>query len=76
MRKRYLGFAAMTPELRRQLSSRGGRRAHAKGTAYEWTREEAVRAGQKGGRAAAAARAARQDEAGAADRAILGGEPL
>jgi len=40
------GFAAMTPEKRREI---GGKAAHQKGTAHEFTGEEAVRAGQAGG---------------------------
>jgi hypothetical protein len=43
------GFAAMTPERRQTLAGRGGRAAHAKGTAHHWTREEARIAGVKGG---------------------------
>ncbi len=50
LRKR--GFAAMSPEKQRQIASKGGKAAHAKGTAHEFTREEAVEAGRKGGRAA------------------------
>ena len=33
----------------RQLASKGGRAAHLRGTAHEWTREEAREAGRKGG---------------------------
>lgn len=43
------GFAAMSPEKQREIASKGGRAAHEKGTAHEWTREEARVAGQKGG---------------------------
>lgn len=43
------GFAAMTPEKRSELARRGGLAAHAKGTAHQWTRDEAVAAGRKGG---------------------------
>ena len=46
------GFAAMTPEKQREISSKGGKAAHAKGTAYEFTPEKAREAGRKGGRAA------------------------
>lgn len=43
------GFASMDPERQRQIASKGGRAAHAKGTAHEWTADEARRAGRKGG---------------------------
>ena len=33
----------------REIASKGGRAAHAKGTAHEWTTDEARRAGRKGG---------------------------
>ena len=39
----------MTPEKQREIASKGGRAAHAKGTAHEWTSEEARQAGRKGG---------------------------
>jgi general stress protein YciG len=41
----------MSPEKQREIASKGGRAAHEKGTAHEWTKEEARIAGQKGGRA-------------------------
>ncbi len=39
----------MDPELRKELSRRGGRAAHAKGVAHSWTQDEARAAGRKGG---------------------------
>jgi uncharacterized protein len=39
----------MSPERQREIASKGGRAAHEKGTAHEWTPEEARRAGRKGG---------------------------
>nr|WP_315402338.1 KGG domain-containing protein [uncultured Duganella sp.] len=39
------GFASMDPEQQREIASEGGRAAHAKGTAHEFTSEEARRAG-------------------------------
>jgi hypothetical protein len=39
------GFASMDPERQREIASEGGRAAHAKGTAHEFTSEEARRAG-------------------------------
>lgn len=44
------GFASMDPNKQKQIASKGGRAAHAKGTAHEFTPEEAKRAGRKGGR--------------------------
>jgi general stress protein YciG len=43
------GFQSRSPEARREIAARGGRAAHAKGTAHRWTREEASAAGRKGG---------------------------
>ena len=48
-RKERRGFASMSPERQREIASKGGRAAHEKGTAHEWTAEEARRAGRKGG---------------------------
>ena len=44
------GFAAMTPEKRRLIAALGGKAAHEKGTAHEWTVEEAREAGKIGGK--------------------------
>jgi uncharacterized protein len=43
------GFASMDNDKQRLIASKGGRAAHAKGTAHEWTKEEARAAGRKGG---------------------------
>lgn len=43
------GFASMDRELHRKIASLGGKAAHKKGTAHEWTQEEAQAAGRKGG---------------------------
>lgn len=43
------GFASMDPEKQREIARKGGRAAHEKGTAHEWTTEEARNAGRKGG---------------------------
>ena len=45
------GFASMDPEKQREIASRGGKAAHEKGTAHEFTSEEAKEAGRKGGKA-------------------------
>ncbi len=52
-----IGFAALSPEERRRLASKGGKRAHASGQAHEFTPEEARSAGSKGGIAVAKDRA-------------------
>lgn len=41
------GFAAMSPEEQRKIASKGGKAAHQKGTAHEFTSEEAREAGKK-----------------------------
>ena len=43
------GFACMDGEKQRVIASKGGRAAHAKGTAHEWSSDEARMAGKKGG---------------------------
>ncbi len=48
-RKERRGFASMSPEKQREIASKGGRAAHQKGTAHEWTSDEARTAGRKGG---------------------------
>ena len=45
------GFASMDPNKQREIASKGGKAAHAKGTAHEFTSEEAREAGRKGGQA-------------------------
>lgn len=56
-KKQRRGFAAMSPEKQREIASLGGKAAHAKGTAHEFSPEEARTAGRKGGLAAQRARA-------------------
>lgn len=43
------GFASMDPARQKEIASKGGRAAHEKGTAHEWSSDEARVAGQKGG---------------------------
>src|SRR4051812_43706691 len=43
------GFASMDPQRKREIASKGGRAAHEKGTAHEFSPEEAPQAGRKGG---------------------------
>ena len=45
------GFASMDTAKQREIASKGGRAAHAKGTAHEFTTDEARVAGRKGGEA-------------------------
>jgi hypothetical protein len=51
MGKEDRGFASMDRAQQREIASKGGRAAHTKGTAHEWTSEEAREAGRKGGMA-------------------------
>jgi general stress protein YciG len=55
--KSLRGFASMDPERQREIASKGGRAAHAKGTAHEWSSDEARVAGRKGGEAVSRDRA-------------------
>ena len=43
------GFASMDRDKRRRIASMGGKAAHLKGVAHQWTSEEACEAGRKGG---------------------------
>ena len=43
------GFASMDAHKQREIARKGGRAAHQKGTAHEFTRDEARAAGRKGG---------------------------
>jgi general stress protein YciG len=58
------GFASMDPDKQRGIASKGGKAAHAAGSAHEWSSEEAREAGKKGARA----RLRRQAERAASDR--------
>src|SRR5213078_599290 len=51
------GFASMDASKQREIASKGGRAAHAKGTAHEFTTDEARVAGRKGGEAVSRDRA-------------------
>lgn len=50
MAKSDRGFASMSRDRQREIASKGGRAAHRKGTAHEFTSEEAREAGRKGGK--------------------------
>ena len=47
--KKNRGFAAMSPEKQKEIAKKGGRAAHEKRVAHEWSSEEAREAGKKGG---------------------------
>jgi general stress protein YciG len=49
MSTRDRGFASMNRDKQREIASKGGKAAHEKGRAHEWTKEEAREAGRKGG---------------------------
>lgn len=55
--KRDHGFASMAPSRQREIAGRGGKAAHARGRAHEFTVEEARSAGRKGGHAVSRDRA-------------------
>jgi len=49
MSKADRGFASMDRNKQREIARKGGKAAHQKGTAHEWTSDEAREAGRKGG---------------------------
>jgi len=63
-RRERRGFASMSPEKQREIASKGGRAAHQKGTAHEWTSEEARSAGRKGGQISRGGRGRLVEETG------------
>ncbi len=64
MAKEDRGFASMDRTKQREIASKGGKAAHQKGTAHEWTSEEAREAGRKGGMASHRRRKAMQEQGG------------
>jgi len=48
-KKSNRGFASMDPAKQKEIASKGGRAAHEKGTAHQFTPDEAREAGRKGG---------------------------
>src|SRR5206468_2908787 len=66
------GFASMDPQRQREIASEGGRAAHEKGTAHEFTSEEAREAGRKGGMARSANRRAAMSQSGSGSHASGG----
>jgi general stress protein YciG len=55
------GFAAIDRNLVREIARKGGKAAHAAGTAHEFTSDEAREAGRKGGQATHARRREQHD---------------
>lgn len=51
---RLRGFAAMSPEKKKEIAGMGGRAAHASGRAHQFSTEEARAAGKKRHQVAAA----------------------
>lgn len=49
--KKKRGFAAMDPKKVAEIASKGGKAAHAAGTAHQFSSDEAREAGKKGGAA-------------------------
>ena len=47
MAKEDRGFASMDRGKQKEIASKGGKAAHQKGTAHEWTSDEARNAGRK-----------------------------
>jgi hypothetical protein len=56
MSKADRGFASMSRAAQREIARKGGLAAHAKGSAHQWTSEEAKKAGSLGGKAVHAKR--------------------
>ena len=73
MAKEDRGFASMDPAKQREIASKGGKAAHQKGTAHEWTSEEARDAGRKGG---IASHRRRREQMGGADEGSGGPEDM
>ena len=69
-RKERRGFASMSPEKQREIASKGGRAAHQKGTAHEWTSDEARNAGRKGGQISRGGRGRLVEPTGAMDETV------
>ena len=71
MAKEDRGFASMDRVKQREIASKGGKAAHQKGTAHEWTSEEAREAGRKGGMASHRRRKEMMDQGGSTGTSSL-----
>ena len=76
MAKEDRGFASMDRSKQREIASKGGKAAHQKGTAHEWTSEEAREAGRKGGMASHRRKQQQGDESGSANDETMMGNDL
>jgi len=65
------GFASMDRSKQREIASKGGKAAHQKGTAHEWTSEEAREAGRKGGMASHRRKQEQQTDASTASDTMM-----
>ena len=72
MAKEDRGFASMDRAKQREIASKGGKAAHQKGTAHEWTSEEARDAGRKGGIASHRRRREQQGPGGSTAEEAIG----
>ena len=74
------GFASMDRSKQREIASKGGKAAHQKGTAHEWTSEEAREAGRKGGMASHRRKQEQQGggspSSGQGSSSVVGGEQM
>ena len=75
MAKEDRGFASMDRAKQREIASKGGKAAHQKGTAHEWTSEEAREAGRKGGMASHRRKQEQQPQSSDANTESIGGNP-
>ena len=57
----------------REIASKGGKAAHQKGTAHEWTSEEAREAGRKGGMASHRRKQGQSEPTPGTEEQALGG---
>jgi len=74
--KKLRGLAAMSPERRREIASKGGKATQEKGTGNRFTSESAKMAGVKGGKSAqASGKAHRFTTETAREAGIKGGRP-
>jgi general stress protein YciG len=67
------GFASMDRSKQKEIASKGGKAAHQKGTAHEWTSEEAREAGRKGGMASHRRKQEQSQQPGEAPREASAG---
>ena len=60
----------------RDIASKGGKAAHQKGTAHEWTSEEAREAGRKGGMASHRRKQEQQQSDDSSNESLVGEEMI